>query len=468
MELRTSQRMEQRLVLTQTMRQSLSILQMDLVELREYIQEEVLSNPLLELTYESDEGASLPASGDAQEEWERPREGEQVEFLFEPPEPLDFFTCGDADGDRKRAFLENISEESGDFSEMLREQVRQMSFPNETMRQLSLYLIDCLNEKGYFDFELGELAKELGVPIFDLEQALYAVQSLQPTGVGARTLSECLLLQLMEVGPFNAHTVALVKRGLPLLARRDYPGIANLLGCSCRQAHEAADAVCRLNPIPSQGYGNGQRAEYRVPEALIEVDGEQITVTMNDRFLPRVQLDAQAKNLLQSSGRGEDLKYLKKQEARGESVLQFVENRRRTIERVLEEIIVRQRDFFIHSAALQPMTMSEVADALDVHTSTISRAIKGKAVSFGGRIVVLKSLFTASIQTKQSGEISSSSVKRYIERFVRSEDPAKPLSDESIRRALEAVQLPVSRRTVTKYREELGIPSSTMRRVRRN
>lgn len=468
MGLELNQRTEQKPVLTQSMRQSLGVLQMALPELRDYVQEQALSNPLLELEFSNEvlfspdsESSGTKGADYAENEntvWNDPN------VMVQRREEADGNLSGWNPSAPEHSFLENLAAPGENFTDMLHEQLLQFHRLDPGLMPLCEYLVQCLSENGYLEVDLIEIASELQVSLFQTEQALYVIQGLQPTGVGARTLTECLILQLAQGKDFNAQTIRLVKEGLPLLAKNDIAGIARLIGCSKAQAQQAADAVRQLNPIPSRGYNNGVKTEYQIPEARLRIERGQLVIERNSSFTPQIRFSVDTYTLLKESGTPADLDYLKKQSANAKQLIQCVENRNNTIEKLLKTIVQHQIGFFYRNETLHPMTMSQLATELGLNVSTVSRALQNKSITFRGKTIQLKNLFTSSITTSEGSEISSSSVKRQIERFVQAENPAKPLSDENLRMALETVRLPVSRRTVAKYREELGIPSSNQRR----
>lgn len=468
MGLELNQKAEQKLVLTQSMRQSLGVLQMALPELLNYVQEQALSNPLLELEFNSE----VPFLPDYESFGAKEADhAESDDTIWDDPE-IRVHSREETSGNlgvwdssaSEHSFLDNLAAPGESFTDMLHEQLLQFYRLDSKLMPLCEYLVQCLSENGYLEFDLTEISSELQAPLFQVEQALYVIQSLQPTGVGARTLTECLVLQLAQGNDFNAQTIRLVREGLPLLAKNDIAGIAKLTGCSKIQAQQAADAVRRLNPIPSRGYNNGGKTEYQVPEANLRIEQGQLVIEMNRSFMPQIRFSMETNALLKESGIPADLDYLKKQSANAKQLIQCVENRSNTIEKLLKTIAQRQSGFFYRDEALHPMKMSQLATELGLNVSTVSRALQNKSITFGGKTIQLKNLFASSIPTTEGAEISSSSVKRQIERFVQEENPARPLSDEGLRMALEAVQLPVSRRTVAKYREELGIPASNQRK----
>lgn len=454
-DMKQAQRAEQRLLLTQAMRQSLGVLQMALPELREYIQDQALSNPLLEIeeTHEhlSVESLLRQNSDTIQTSWR--------------DESLDDLTARRTNCDGWKELELGSKDGEGDFTDQLYDQLLGMKWLSEPMKGLCEYLILCLNDRGYLEFELSEIAHELQVPMFDVEQALYIVQSLQPAGVGARTLSECLVLQLTQGKDFNARTLRAVQDGLELVAKNNIAGLAKLLSCTKREAQDTAEVIRKLEPFPTRGYGNDRPIPYQISEASIQIENGQIRLEWNHRFLPRLTLNKEITKLLQQSDDVANQKYLEKNTNDALQLMRCLENRQSTVERLMREILRYQEGFFLRDEPLKAMTMGDVAEHLGLSISTVSRTVHDKNIVFQGRSISLRDLFTVKLTTPQ-GDLSSSTVKRHISQLIQAETPSKPLSDEQVRSALEDLGVAISRRTVAKYREELGIPGSSQRRQR--
>ncbi len=454
MDMRQVQRTEQRLLLTQAMRQSLEVLQMALPELREYIQDQALSNPLLEIE-EAHEHLSV--------EFLLRRNSDTIQTSWRD-EGLGDLRARRTGCDGWREPEVNSLHGSVDFATQLYEQLLGMKWLSERMKGLCEYLILCLNDRGYLDFDLPEIAHELQIPLFDVEQALYIVQSLQPAGVGARTLSECLILQLTQGENFNARTLRAVQEGLELIAKNNMTGLAKLLSCTKNEAQNTAEVIRRLEPFPSRGYGNARPVPYQIPEASIWEENGQLRLEWNRRFLPRLTMNQETSNLLRQSGDAANQEYLTKNTNDAVRLIRCVENRQSTMERLMKEILQYQQGFFLRGEPLRAMTMGDLAERLGLNISTVSRAVRDKSVQFQGRSIPLRDLFTVKLTTPQGEDLSSAAVKRHISRLIQEETPSKPFSDEQLRCALEALGIVISRRTVAKYREELGIPGSSQRR----
>ena len=462
-----AQQQAQKQVLSQGLRRSLEVLQLPQTELEGYLQEAVLSNPLLEMELPQDlhlpdpEGEPARALAEREADTWEASDSESAAVWDLPADSAWEGSAGEDFTDR----LADPHAQGEKLTDALAEQLLHMPRLTDGMRRLCQYLIECLNENGFLEFDLADLAREQGVPLFDMEQALYILQDLQPAGVGARSLTECLVLQLARTEYFNPHTLRLVQPdGLELLAKGDMSAIARLLECSQADARQAAAAVRALNPRPAQGYGTGSELACQIPEAVFRLEDGQVHIELNGRLARRLTLDEQNCALLQTAGSEQDRQYLREKKNEAQQLIRAVQERENTMVRLLRTLADCQQGYFVRHEPLQPMTLTQLAEQLGLSLSTVSRAVQGKTIQFEGRSIPLRRFFTSAITAADGASVSSENVRRHIVRFIQAEDPRKPLSDEALRAALEAVQLPVSRRTVAKYREELGIPSSSARR----
>lgn len=456
MDMQQAQRAKQRLVLTQAMRQSLDVLQMALPDLREYIQDQALSNPLLEIE-ETHEYLSMESL--------LHQDSDTIQTFWRD-EGLDDLTARRTNCDGWREPEIGSQDNGADFTTQLYDQLLGMKWLSERMKSLCEYLILCLNDRGYLEFDLSEIARDLQIPVFGVEQALYIVQSLQPAGVGARTLNECLILQLAQGKNFNARTLRAVQEGLEFIAKDNMTGLAKLLSCTKREAQNTAEVIRGLEPFPSRGYGNARPIPYQIPEASVWAENGLLQLEWNHRFLPRLTLNQETSDLLRQSGDTANQEYLTKNTNDAVQLIRCVENRQSTMERLLKEILQYQQSFFLRGEPLKAMTVGDLAEHLGLNISTVSRAVRDKSIQFQGRSIPLRDLFTVKLAAPQGEDLSSAAVKRHISRIIQEERPSKPLSDEQLRSALERLGITISRRTVAKYREELGIPGSSQRRRR--
>lgn len=438
---------------------------MSLLELRLYINQQRMENPLIAMddlqNGTDDMFAEVPLDAVISEKAVGAEESE--------------YATGSLPERRKDKSLPSIEflpefmskREDESFSDYLKEQILLINLP-EQEKEACHYLIDCLNERGYLEFGISELAGETIFTEYTLMQALFALQSLEPAGVGARSLTECLILQLARSNNFNEHTICLVKNGLEMLARNDMRALARLLQLSPEKAQEYAMVVRGLNPIPSRGFYTGERAPYIVPDAAVYFDGKSLQLTMNKRAIPTVTIEQEYVALLSAQAAGNDdgdRQYLKEKYQAALHLKKAVEGRSDTLYRLLAYVAGEQPLFFMDGQTLLPMKMSDAARALDLHLSTISRAVKEKFICCQAGTVALKVLFTAPVAAGQGKtEVSRSAVKKRIQQFVEAEDVKNPLTDEAICDALLAAGFSISRRTVAKYREELGIEKTSRRR----
>ena len=443
----------QKLKLTPSVKQSLQYLQMPIQELSSYIEEISMRNPLLDV--------ELPPIGEPypQSKIENPDTDEiSVQEVF--------YKGGSRQSDATDTDFTDAYLSEKTFSEYLLDQLGQMKELDERQLKLCRVLVGCLNSSGYMDCSIKELSEVADVSEFELEQALYVIQMLDPPGVGASSLSECLLIQLAQSSKFNAANVALVQRGLPLLASGDMAGLRKLLGVSDAELREAVDTVRSLNPIPSLGFSDGNNTEYVIPEATISREDGKLTVELNRRAFPRVKLQNDYCDMLRQDEYSDAHEYLKKAMSEAKDVLYGLGERAKTLDSLIGIVVRRQQEYFLHNADIVPLTMSEVAQELGCCVSTVSRAVSEKYILFGSKLLSLRAFFTSGLTSTDGGAMTPSAIKRHLQNFISSEDKKQPLSDETLRCMFAKMGLNISRRTIAKYRGELNIPSTSQRRQR--
>ncbi len=444
----------QKLILTQAMQQSLHCLQMTALELRSYLQELSLSNPLLDVDEQP--------LGDLRPEVIEPETREQDNVPIERREQM-IWESSRSFNDESSDFTACLTRPQS-FTDYLNDQLGQLALLDPATLTLCRYLVGCLNSAGYLDVPLWDLAEDLSVPLFDMEQALFVVQALDPPGVGARSLSECLLLQLAQDKEFTAVNIALIQRGLPLLAENDFAGLSKLLDIRPAEVRRAAEIIRSLNPIPSRGFASERSVSFILPEATILRSGGRLIIEMNDSAMPRVSLSKDYCAMLGQPEYQEAQPYLKEKLSEARSLMNNLSNRHDTMFRLLSAVVDIQRGYFLSDQGLLPMTMRQLSDELGLNVSTISRAVKDKYIQFNGRVFPLRSLFTASLQSTDGQAVSAEAARQQIRRFIQAENPARPLSDEALGEALSGVGIVLSRRTVAKYRSEMGIPTASARK----
>lgn len=440
----------QKLNLTPSMRQALECLQLPALEMLQYVQEAALENPMLEVDLPSLERLSADAPAEPAvtqyDSWD------------------DCFARRRTDG----ADLDPLAAapaEAESLRDHLLAQIGQSALIDAKLQPLCCFLVDCLDSRGYLDCPLDVLAQETGQPLFQMEQALFAVQMLDPPGVGARSLSECLVLQLSQGPHFNALTLGLARGGLEQMAKKQYAELAKRFQTDKKSILAAVEVISRLNPIPSRGFGSHDYDAFVIPDAFITGRDGGLTVELNTAAQPRITIDSHYRALLESTEDPELGEYLRGKLQQANGLLRGVQARGQTLQRLVRYVAAAQRDFFT-GGELHPMTIQSAAEALDISPSTVSRAVQDKYIQFGGRVLPLRSLFSTPAAYGGEGELSSVAVKQRLRSLVQKEDPAHPLSDEDLAAALAEDGVTLSRRTVAKYRAQMQIPPIAQRRAR--
>lgn len=440
-------------VLTPLQQQSLALLALPLLDLRDYIAQELRDYPLLEM-----HTARAESLSDMVERSElRPEDLRSSEI---PPSSHHKDAFSTQDGGHIDPFLFLGTQTS--FTEDLLQQVASLHISPE-MRTWCTYIIYSLSPRGYLQDTDEELARQMSISLEDTRQAIYAVQSLLPTGVGARDLSECLLLQLAQSRMFNRYTVKIVKHHLDDLAAGRYDRIGRALGISKQEAFYWCSEIKKLNPIPSKGYSGNAYTQFIVPEATVTRTNPGVSVLMNGDAVPHVVFPEEYCDLLNTTSDSSTLKFLQENQQKSQTLEKLIGKRQTTLQNVITCIAQLQPAYFYDGpVALRPMTMQQISELLSLHTSTISRAVSGKYIETPFGMVSLRSLFTTQVTADQS--ISAGGAKALLRDLIRQEDQRAPLSDNDLCELLQEKNIHISRRTVAKYREEMGIPSSALRR----
>jgi RNA polymerase sigma-54 factor len=490
----------QRLVITPELRQAIKILRLPSLELGAYLQEQVLQNPLLELADETgndepeasdsiDEGTAEGAIAEREAADEREAQGPEsledwVEY-FQDSSDLGYLGPREHRSDLP-VLVETIPAETATLAAHLLLQLHVMPLDAEVIRAVEA-LIEALDQDGYLRSEPGAVAVASGIEAVMLEDALAVLQQMDPPGVGARDLQECLLLQLASRGMGDSLASRIVSGHLEDLAASRLVKIAASTGQSLSAVQAAVDLIRGLEPRPGAAFNGPGDNRYVVPDVVVEgVEGEYVVV-LNESAVPRLRLSpfyrrlaaesrhAAASGAAGSAAPGDQLA----QDEAGRQAAEFVnqrlrsaiwllrclEQRRSTVHRVVESIVRQQRDFFDQGVRyLHPLTLRDVASDVGVHESTVSRAIAGKYVQTPKGTFALRFFFGSGLSAPEGGQVSSTSVKQVIRELIEAEDAHRPHSDQRIVELLKQRGARLSRRTVTKYRQELGLPSSTRRR----
>ena len=327
-------------------------------------------------------------------------------------------------------------------------------------------MIGSLDETGYLKTPAAEIAQSVNCTMDEAEQALALVQSFEPPGIAARDLKECLLLQLKAAGSQNQDLIRLIKNHLDDLAHNRLPLIAKKMNITLDHLNELIEELRLLNPHPGNAV-TPSTPLYVVPEVIVEKDGDSFRIVQNDPFSGRLSIsDRYMKMLEDPAVSPEDKAYIRSKIADGKLLIHNIDQRKSTIRRIAELIVSTQYDFMKYGAkALKPMTMQQAADKLGLHETTISRAVANKYMQTPVGLFEFKFFFSGGFQSEKGEEVSSHAIKDMIQELVSKEDPAKPLSDSKLSKLLKERGFDVARRTVAKYRDELSIQSSQMRKA---
>lgn len=466
------QQQQQKLIVTTRLKQQLDLLHMSQQEVHDIISEALCSNPLLELDPspppEEDTFCSMSLDDtalgiehpDFHEEMLEPSISQQVSFTdFDTPIQASRYDRSNNSTD----LLSTVTMEDTLFDYLLF-QLSSLNLTNE-QREICECIIYSLDERGYFIEPIKLFCQQLNFDELLTQQMLHVVHTLEPAGVGARNLKECLILQLAANQTLNEFTTRIVNECLNLLAENNISAIAKHLGLPVERANKHCDTVRSLSPIPTHGYHTGEHTLYIVPDAVITSTQNGFTVQMNNNVIPRLTLNEDYCRMMKEVADPHVLKYLRKNRSSAENLIFDINMRQSTLSRVIQSIISLQTEFFRDGKTLLPMTISNVADLIGVHISTVSRAIHDKYIVCSAGTVNLRSLFTGGYQKQDDGQgVSATVLKRKLTDLISKEDPASPLTDNALLLRFEKMGIHISRRTIAKYRDDLGILSSAKRR----
>ena len=466
-----AQTQQLQMVLAPQLRQSLEMLQLPILELRAMIQQEVEQNPTVEeKPIESENVEIEPGNGETEDAAEL-----EFEKEFEVLAKLDdewrdyFFQDFDSrpfssEAQEKRQFLLDSLPQTESLQEHLLGQLR-LAGLSEADRQIGELIVGSIDSDGYMTTDLEELSASANCDPVHLHDILDVVQEFHPTGVGARDLRECLLIQLERLGKAETLAVDIVREHLERLGGRKFTDIARSLRVPVEDVRSAAELISTLDPKPGRVYTD-EVSTYVFPEVVVEkIDGSYVII-LNDDQLPHVRISKHYRRMLKDAATKPEVRtYIRERIRAGAFLIKSIHQRQRTIRKIATEIVSRQTDFLDEGVAkLKPLTMAEVADTVGVHETTVSRAVSGKYMKTPSGILDMKYFFTPGIKTADGSQISNKTVKDIIAGMVGKEDPSHPLSDQEIMERLKGQGIKIARRTIAKYRLVLRIPPSHMRK----
>ncbi len=423
------QKQTQKLAMTQKLQQSIQVLQFSTEELTQFVENQALENPLLDViqpNYTSN--------------YSKPRTSTGTEMTR----------------------LNQIPDTTISLFEHLIDQIH-LNYRDTYLRTLVLYLVEYIDLNGYLTISLDEAVEQTGGTPIQLLDALTLIQQLEPAGVGARNLQECLMLQTERDNYAPEIAYLILEEYFTELVERKWENIAKKLVISLTDIQKVFDYIQTLTPTPGAVFGSTEGL-YIIPDLTVKVDGQQVTVVSNRSGMPEIKFQQNYFEQMTQSGDSEVLNYLKEKQQAFEWLKKTVEQRGDTIYNVGKAIVERQQEFFLNEEdPIKPLILKDISEELAIHESTVSRAVNGKYLETDFGVFELKHFFSQKLASDE-GERSTNDVKHRLQTLIDSEDKAKPLSDQKLVELLNDEGIDISRRTVAKYRDLLKIPSSAKRK----
>ncbi|AXU29229.1 TPA: RNA polymerase factor sigma-54 [Clostridioides difficile] len=434
----------QKLIMTTQLKQSLSILSMSKLELEEEIKREAENNPLVE----------VEKSGEINweeyiKDMDRSRRLDRTEISYNPDNEVN---------------LENLVKYSSNLYEDLKFQISLYKLTDKEL-EVCEYIIDSLDEDGYLRTEEKVIVDTLKIDEELFEKCLISVQQLEPSGVGARSLSECLMIQMASLGIYNEILEEIVTKDLNLIANNKYKEISKKYNMSLQKCVELINIIKTLDPKPGRTC-SVEKSVYIQPDVTVEKIDDEFIVYLNEKDSYQIRINSYYKDILKNSQSDESAKeFIKERLNSATGLMKNIESRKTTVLKIAEEIVKAQDEFLRKGTKyIKPLKMKDIAEKLEFHESTISRGVNGKYMLTPFGVYEFRYFFSSAIETENNEMASSTSIKKIIKETIKDENKKKPLSDDHISKLLKEKGINVARRTVAKYREELGIQSSSKRK----
>lgn len=450
--------LSQKQVLSQHMVQSMEILQMSAQELEGYIEKLALENPVIELADSSQSKADMQ-----QEDLQR-----KLDWLESTDLQNRVYYQQERDAENMEANWHDSRQSEENLEEYLHAQILLADY-TELERVIMEYLICSLDSRGYFSGELAQVADHFNVSEEKVEELLQDIQELDPAGVGARNLQECLLLQIQRKKNYSDVTVEIIEYYMEEVAKNHLPNIAKKLQVSLEEVQQACEEIRSLNPKPGSSFSDREQLRYISPDAVVVKLENQFEILINEYQYPGFSISNYYQEMMQSTTDAEAKKYLQEKVQQAQWVSNCISQRSSTLSRVMHLLVERQHEFFLEGPGhKRPMRLVDLAEELDLHESTISRAMRGKYLQCSWGVFPLN-YFLTSVAVKSSNtdgmeDKTPEQMKTMIREIVDSENKKKPYSDQAISDLLIAKGIKLSRRTVNKYRTEMGIPDKSGRK----
>ncbi len=472
MEQRLAQTQTQRLMLTQKMQQAIQVLQMNTMELQQHVQQELEMNPVLELVSQEpgDEAFEDPPEHsvddsslqfeDGSFDWDQ--YASQIKDF--KPEGTDFSRNRDMDA-RRDYYEQSITKEDSLLSRLCTQM--DLAAKDEQQHRIGMRIIGEIDERGYFTGSLDNVAWEMGAPVDEVRDTLRLIQTFDPIGVGARSIVECLLLQVNAFYPGERELYDLVAHHLEDLEHRQIPKIARAMRITPERVEALKAKLATLNPWPGHEYSSAP-PQYVTPDVIVEKDEEEdeYRVYLTDETSPVLRTSNDYRHMMKTGSiPKEDKRFLREKFESARWLIRNIEQRKRTILRIATAIVEVQKEFFDKGVDyIKPLTLQEIAEKVEVHEATVSRTARGKFMQTPQGLFEMKYFFSPGLKTDAGTEQSSKSVQSLIRKIIDEEDKRKPLSDQKIADKLKEQGIQIARRTVTKYREGMDILPTNLRR----
>ena len=469
LELKQSLKMSQQLVMTPQLQQAIKLLQLNHMELAELVSQEMVENPILEEVIEERADLLAPKADNQQTENTADLNAEgSKEQEIDWEKYLDTYSTSPRTGAEVRRDTDDLPTydqtltRSTTLSEHLMWQLH-MSESNEEVRKAAAAVIGNLDDDGFLSATLEEIADEELLPVDDVEEGMLLVQTLDPLGVGARSLAECLLIQARIIFPEDRIVLGILKHNVAELEKRDFKRIARGRGVSLQRVLDAIRSIAELEPRPGREYVT-EDARYITPDIYVVKSADGHVIQLNEEGVPKLRVSDYYRRVLTGAAKG-DKEYIQEKLRSAQWLIRSIYQRQRTIYKVVESILKQQDQFFEHGLSkLKPMILRDVAEDIGMHESTVSRVTTNKYVHTPHGTFELKFFFNSGIQRGTGDDVASEMVKQRIKAIVDNENQRKPLSDQAIVKVLLEENIKIARRTVAKYRDMLHIPSSSARR----
>ena len=452
----------QKLVMTPELKQAIQILQFNSQELDQFIGDQILTNPVIEL------GSTQENEANKKQELEKKEKEHKDEVdwkeYFHEYDDISYKQINYHKDKEEISFEQFVSAEIT-LTEHLLFQL-QFAILNNKYKPVGRFIIESLDANGYLTTNSEEIASFFNLSIDNVENILSIIQTFDPTGIGARNLKECLLIQIRQKGIQDSKMKDVISFHLEDVAENRLSNISKNLNISIKEVQEITDFIKTLEPKPGRTFGSGEEIKYITPDVMVEKVDEEYTVQVNDTSAPRLSISPYYRRMLLDEDKDSNTsKFLTDKLNSAMWLIRSIEQRRQTIYNVVKAIVKYQIDFFEHGRKyLKPLTLKLIADEVGIHESTVSRAVNGKYMQSPRGIFPIKFFFTSGVSNEYGEGIASESIKSMIKDVVDNENSRKPLSDQALSEYLQNKGIQISRRTVAKYRDEMSILASSKRK----